>query len=243
MSPSPTTATLWLRPNRERSLKRWHPWVFSGAVAQVDGSPSPGDTVLVCASDGTDFGYAAYSPASQIRARMWTFDTQQTDRLTAFVAARVTAAADRRDALSVDRHHRLGAPGVQRGRRRARTDRRSLRRHRRLPVHHGRCRSVARRARRRARRTPRRHVGVRAQRCRRTRAGRARPRGSVCCAARAPSPDLVAHEAGFRFAVDVEGGHKTGFYLDQRECAPRRRDHRQPIATCSTCSPTPERSA
>jgi 23S rRNA (cytosine1962-C5)-methyltransferase len=33
---------------------------------------------------------------------------------------------------------------------------------------------------------------------------------------RAPSPDLVANEHGFRFAVDVEGGHKTGFYLDQR---------------------------
>ena len=34
---------------------------------------------------------------------------------------------------------------------------------------------------------------------------------------RAPSADLVANEAGFRFAVEVEGGHKTGFYLDQRD--------------------------
>jgi 23S rRNA (cytosine1962-C5)-methyltransferase len=34
---------------------------------------------------------------------------------------------------------------------------------------------------------------------------------------RAPAADLVAHEAGFRFAVEVEGGHKTGFYLDQRD--------------------------
>ena len=33
----------------------------------------------------------------------------------------------------------------------------------------------------------------------------------------APSPDLVAHERGFRFVVDAEGGHKTGFYLDQRD--------------------------
>ena len=68
------TATLRLRPDRHRSLLRRHPWVFSGAVDRVDGDPAPGANVLVKAHDGTELGWAAYSPESQIRARMWTFD-------------------------------------------------------------------------------------------------------------------------------------------------------------------------
>jgi 23S rRNA (cytosine1962-C5)-methyltransferase len=63
-------ATLWLQAGRERSLTRRHPWVFSGGVARVQGSAEPGDTVLVRAADGAALGWAAYSPASQIRARM-----------------------------------------------------------------------------------------------------------------------------------------------------------------------------
>ena len=51
---SSTRATLWLQPARERSLARRHPWIFSGGVARVDGSPDAGDTVLVRAADGTD---------------------------------------------------------------------------------------------------------------------------------------------------------------------------------------------
>jgi len=52
-------ATLWLRPNRERSIKRHHPWIFSGAVARVDGDPAPGTTVRVRSSGGDDLGWAA----------------------------------------------------------------------------------------------------------------------------------------------------------------------------------------
>ena len=52
---------------------RHHPWIFSGAIERLDGSPGPGETVDVLAADGTFVARAAYSPASQIRARVWTF--------------------------------------------------------------------------------------------------------------------------------------------------------------------------
>ncbi len=68
------TASLILRPGREKSLHRRHPWVFSGAVAKVEGSPTQGNTVELLSSQGDFLARAAYSPASQIRARAWTFD-------------------------------------------------------------------------------------------------------------------------------------------------------------------------
>jgi 23S rRNA (cytosine1962-C5)-methyltransferase len=65
---------LTLKPGRERSLLRRHPWVFSGAVEEIAGPPQSGGTVRVCAADGRFLAWAAYSPASQIRARVWSFD-------------------------------------------------------------------------------------------------------------------------------------------------------------------------
>jgi 23S rRNA (cytosine1962-C5)-methyltransferase len=65
---------LRLKPGRERSLKRRHPWVFSGAIDEVAGNPKSGGTVRVCGADGKFLAWAAYSPASQIRARVWSFD-------------------------------------------------------------------------------------------------------------------------------------------------------------------------
>ncbi len=68
---------LILKPGREKSLLRRHPWLFSGAVARVDGDPAPGATVDLLAADGQFLARAAYSPASQIRARVWTFDPSE----------------------------------------------------------------------------------------------------------------------------------------------------------------------
>jgi 23S rRNA (cytosine1962-C5)-methyltransferase len=66
-------AKLILKPNREKSLLRRHPWIFSGAVARLEGSVSSGETVEVRASTGAFLAWAAYSPASQIVARAWDF--------------------------------------------------------------------------------------------------------------------------------------------------------------------------
>jgi 23S rRNA (cytosine1962-C5)-methyltransferase len=69
--------SLILKPTREKSLLRRHPWVFSGAVERVEGNPGSGETVEVLDAKGHFIARAAYSPASQIRARVWSFDPLQ----------------------------------------------------------------------------------------------------------------------------------------------------------------------
>ncbi len=69
--------TLILKPGREKSLLRHHPWVFSGAVQRVDGDPKAGVTVDLLSSKGEFLARAACSPTSQIRARVWTFDPSE----------------------------------------------------------------------------------------------------------------------------------------------------------------------
>jgi 23S rRNA (cytosine1962-C5)-methyltransferase len=69
---------LTLKTGRERSLLRQHPWIYSGAVAEVRGDPTSGETIKVCASDGRFMGWGAYSPNSQIRCRIWSFDKSVT---------------------------------------------------------------------------------------------------------------------------------------------------------------------
>ncbi len=66
--------TIILKAQREKSLRRRHPWIFSGAIAKVDGKPQPGETVAVTSAGGESLGYGAWSPHSQIRVRMWSFD-------------------------------------------------------------------------------------------------------------------------------------------------------------------------
>jgi 23S rRNA (cytosine1962-C5)-methyltransferase len=63
-----------LHPEREKSLKRKHPWIFEGAIANVIGNPHSGATIDVLADNGEWLARAAYSPESQIRARVWTFE-------------------------------------------------------------------------------------------------------------------------------------------------------------------------
>jgi 23S rRNA (cytosine1962-C5)-methyltransferase len=83
---------LILKAGREKSLLRRHPWVFSGAVERIEGKPQAGETVAVSARDGRFLAWAAYSPASQIAARVWTFDADQAVDA-AFIRGRIEAAA------------------------------------------------------------------------------------------------------------------------------------------------------
>lgn len=92
--------TLTLKPGREKSLLRRHPWVFSGAVERVDGSPSSGETVDVLDAKGHFIARAAYSPSSQIRARVWSFDpSEQVDA--PFFRRRIQTALAHRATLSL----------------------------------------------------------------------------------------------------------------------------------------------
>ncbi|VTU14035.1 Ribosomal RNA large subunit methyltransferase I [Variovorax sp. SRS16] len=84
---------LRLRPGKERSLLRRHPWVFESAIAK--GGGDAGETVRIESDDGRFLAWAAFSPHSKIRARAWSFDeTQRIDA--AFLAARVAAAVEAR---------------------------------------------------------------------------------------------------------------------------------------------------
>jgi 23S rRNA (cytosine1962-C5)-methyltransferase len=70
-------ADLILKPGREKSLLRRHPWIFSGAVQHVDETLASGETVNLLSFKGEFLARAAYSPHSQIRARVWTFDPEE----------------------------------------------------------------------------------------------------------------------------------------------------------------------
>lgn len=67
---------VFLKPNREKSLKQHHPWVYSGAIARVEGNAKNGETVGVYSHKNEFLAYAALSPASQLALRVWSFDEQ-----------------------------------------------------------------------------------------------------------------------------------------------------------------------
>lgn len=65
---------LVLKSGREKSLLRRHPWIFSGAVQSLKGDPAGGESIRILSADGAFLGWGAYSPHSQIRARVWSWD-------------------------------------------------------------------------------------------------------------------------------------------------------------------------
>jgi 23S rRNA (cytosine1962-C5)-methyltransferase len=90
--------TITLREGKERSLLRHHPWVFQGSIAK--GGGDAGETVRVQSHDGQFLAWAAFSPNSQIRVRAWSFD--EAERIdAAFFARRVQAAVALRRRLAI----------------------------------------------------------------------------------------------------------------------------------------------
>ncbi|MBF0143199.1 MAG: class I SAM-dependent methyltransferase [Magnetococcales bacterium] len=66
--------SLVLKPGREKSVLRRHPWIFSGAVQRLEGDPGLGETITILDAKGRALALAAYSPQSRIPARIWSFD-------------------------------------------------------------------------------------------------------------------------------------------------------------------------
>lgn len=95
------TATVHLKPQKCKSLRRLHPWVFSGAIAKVKGDPKLGETVSVHSAEGDWLGAGAWSPHSQIRVRIWTFQANQQIN-EAFFAQRIAAAKALREGLAIN---------------------------------------------------------------------------------------------------------------------------------------------
>ena len=91
-----------LNPNREKSLLRRHPWIFASAIKHVDDpSAASGATVDLLSSEGNFLARASYSPISQIRARVWTFNDEPVDK--EFFRKRIRAAITQRLTLNIER--------------------------------------------------------------------------------------------------------------------------------------------
>jgi 23S rRNA (cytosine1962-C5)-methyltransferase len=203
---------LIIAAGREKSLFRRHPWIFSGAVASVKGRPKSGQTVDVLGQNGQWLARAAYSPKSQIQGRVWTFDAHERVDAEFFLRRIGQSAARRRsletesDALRLVHSESDGLPGL------------ILDRYAGVLVFQlltagtefWRVEIIA------ALRTlfpddailERSDVDVRAKE------GLAERIEAV----HGEIPELVEiRENGVRLLVDVRGGHKTGFYLDQRD--------------------------
>lgn len=207
-------ARLYLHPGKERSLLRRHPWIFAGSVDRLEGRARPGDTVDVLAADGRMLGRAAWSPVSQIRARMWCFDGDTViDH--AFFKRRVAASVARRsshpllagqDGVRLIHGESDGLPGV-------------------IADRYGEVVVVQ-------------LTSAGADKWREAIvAGLVQATGCVAVYERSDSDvrglegleartgcvhgelpaQLQIVEHGVRMEVDVVGGHKTGFYLDQRD--------------------------
>jgi 23S rRNA (cytosine1962-C5)-methyltransferase len=91
-----------LNPNREKSLLRRHPWVFASAIKSVDQETASGSTVDLLSSEGQFLARASYSPISQIRARVWTFNDEPVDK--EFFRRKIKAAIEVRQRLQVESH-------------------------------------------------------------------------------------------------------------------------------------------
>ena len=208
------SAQLILQAGKERSLLRRHPWIFAGSVERLAGRARPGDTDEVVAGKEV-LAKAAWSPESMIRARVWSFDPDEIID-NAFFKRRVAAAVARRAALPGlvgQQGLRLihaesdGLPGVVADRygdtvvmqltsagaekwREAIAD-------------------ALMQATGCARLYERSDSDVRALEGLKPRTGWVR--------GDAPASEIVIEEHGVKMAVDIVGGHKTGFYLDQRD--------------------------
>lgn len=108
-----------LKPGRDKNVRARHPWVFSGAVAKIKGKPASGETVQVLAANGDLLGIGAWSPASQIQVRLWDFS--DIPIVPAFFHLRIQQALNYRQQLGIPQRnsaYRLinaesdGLPGI-----------------------------------------------------------------------------------------------------------------------------------
>ena len=209
------TATLHLSPGKDKPVRGHHPWIFSGAVARVEGAPAGGDVVEVVDAEGRWLARGYYNPRSQIVVRLLTWQADEAVDA-AFWRSRLAAAIAMRDELSfapaTDAYRLVhaesdGLPGLI-------VDRYGdwlvvqfltlgveIRRELLLNLL---AELVAPKGiLERSDAAVRRQEGL--------------PLHSGLAWGLPPPVDLEIREHGLRFPADLVGGQKTGFYVDQRE--------------------------
>ena len=201
-----------LKPGREKSLKRRHPWIFSGAVAKLPAGADAGDTLEVRAADGEFLATAAFNPQSQIVGRVWDWREREIDR--AFFLDRVARAVALRerllpgcDAVRLVHAESDGLPGVV------------IDRYGDVVVMQlssaGAMRWRDAIADALEQTVKPKTVFERSDADVLALEGLQPQIGLVRGAP--PPPDMTVDDAALKFEIDVPHGHKTGFYLDQRD--------------------------
>lgn len=205
--------TLILKPGKERALLRRHPWVYSTGVANVKGKPQSGDTIKIVDNKGNFLAWGAYSPESALRARCWSFNEQDVIN-EEWIRARVFEAIRARDNLKsrtnairlifgeadflpgliVDQYDtqlvtQFQAAGVEKWR-----------------PEIGKALTDA---------TGLTQVFDRSDAATRAREGL--PERKEVLEGEEPPEKIQIDEDGILYGVDVRMGHKTGFYVDQRD--------------------------
>ena len=201
-----------LKQGREKSLLRRHPWIFSGAIHHIDDEPASGGTVDLLSFNQQFLARASYSPHSQIRARVWAFKDEPVDkeffrkRIRASLATRyelqvehninaarlVYAESDHLPGFIVDRYGDvLVLQSLTAGSeywKETIAD---------LLIEETGLENIYERSDADVRELEglEKKVGI--------------LRGTI------PQPQLTIYEHGLKFLINIEHGHKTGFYLDQ----------------------------
>ncbi|BEN10616.1 ribosomal RNA large subunit methyltransferase I [Serratia marcescens] len=209
------TVRLFLAKGREKSLLRRHPWVFSGAVQRVEGKALSGETIDILDSQGKWLARGAYSPESQIRARVWTFQQDEEINIDFFIR-RLQQAQSWRDWIAqrdgLDGYRLIagesdGLPGI------------TIDRFQNFLVLQ--LLSAGAEYQRPALLSALQHcypecsIYDRSDVAVRKKEGLPLAQGPVL--GDLPPELLPITEHGMKLLVDIQQGHKTGFYLDQRD--------------------------
>jgi 23S rRNA (cytosine1962-C5)-methyltransferase len=210
--------TIRLKEGKERSLLRRHPWVFESAIAK--GGGDAGETVRIESHAGEFLAWAAFSPASKIRARAWSFD--EGERIDAgFFGAACERAVRARERLAIDSDGMRLVHGESDGLPGLIVDRygdtlvaqflsAGVQRWKAVLV------DALLRATGLSRFYERSDTGARALEGLLAETGWLRGEGAT---------QLSIQEHDWRFTLDIATGHKTGFYLDQRDSRRKFAEH------------------
>lgn len=209
------TAQLILKPKREKSVLNRHPWLFSRAISRIEGAPKSGDLVQVLDANGRYLATGSFSPQSQIRVRLLSWDAdeaidaefwhgrlqqanqhrQQLDLEPATNAYRLfNAEADGLPGLIVDKYgdylvlQSLTA-GIERQKETILAALNQIWQ----------------------------PTGIVERSDAEVRKKEGLPKISRVASGEAPPETLIIQENGIKFGVNLMGGHKSGFYLDQRD--------------------------
>ncbi len=206
-------ASIFLEAGKEHAVLHQHPWIFANTVARYEGKVGLGTTVSVFNDAKKLIGRAAYSPHSQIRARMWTWDPEEPiDH--AFFKRKIASAIEHRQRWVKDTNAiRLifgeadGLPGLV------------VDQYDKLLV----CQFLSAGADHwkevivqiLAQQTGCESIYERSDAAVRQREGLELHTGLLF--GKPPEPEVLVQENGIAYLVDPINGHKTGFYIDQRD--------------------------